>query len=197
LGAVIWKCPSVPAGWAFTTVPLAVSEIGGMAGPPSVQLNVIVYGMENGPFSIKLPVKCSWIVLVPQSGVATAASRTCASEVLAPSRNAQAAKSTPPRTGCEDRRRGRRYVRCMGILLVVWLGPRSLGGLITISQVSKTSEKRLRSTASAALQLESDRRLYLYIAVALAACGPLAPHPPAPRAPARRLRRAEDRGCGT
>src|SRR5262249_21537403 len=113
------KVPSREPGVAFTTVPVAVSEIGGMAEPPSVQLNVIVYGMENGPFNMRLPVKCSWIVLVPQSGVATAASKTCASEVLAPSRNAQAAKSMPPRTGGEKRERGRRYVRCMGILLVV------------------------------------------------------------------------------
>src|SRR5262245_54033954 len=98
---VMSKVRSTQPGVAFMTVPVAVSEIDGMAGPPSLQLNAIVYGMENGPFSIKLPVKCSWIVLVPQSGVATAASRTCASDVLAPSRNAQAAKNMHPRTGCE------------------------------------------------------------------------------------------------
>ena len=104
---VMSKVPSVEPGVAFPTVPVAVSEIGGMAGPPSLQLNAIVYGMENGPFAMKLPVKCSWIVLVPQSGVATAASKTCASEILAPSRNAQVAKSMPPKTGDEKRGRGR------------------------------------------------------------------------------------------
>src|SRR5262249_31149083 len=103
---VMSKVPSVPPGVAFMTVPVAVFEIGGMAGPPSLQLNVIVYGTENGPFAMKVPVSSSWIVLVPQLGVATAASRMWASEVLAPSRNAQAAKSMPPRTGGEKRGRG-------------------------------------------------------------------------------------------
>src|SRR5262249_31326775 len=117
---MMWKVPLRGPGVAFTTVPVAVSEIGGMAGPPSVQLKVIAYGMENGPFAMKLPVKCSWIELVPQSGVASAASRTCASEGLAASRNAQAAQSMPPRRGGTAGGRGRRYIRCMGILLVVW-----------------------------------------------------------------------------
>src|SRR5262249_2577902 len=117
---VMSKVPSVPPGVAFMTVPVAVSEIAGMAGPPPLQLKLIVYGTENGPFAINVPVRCSWIVLVLQSGVAIAAFRTCASEGLAPSRKAQAAKNMAPRMGCEERGRGRRYDKCMGILLVVW-----------------------------------------------------------------------------
>src|SRR5262245_58485234 len=102
-----------------------------------------MYGTENGPFSMSVPVRCSWIVFVPQSGVATAASSTCASEVLAPSRNAQAAKSMPARTGCGERGRGKQYVRCMGLLLIVCCVPR-VSKQLTTSQVSKTRENHIQ-----------------------------------------------------
>src|SRR4030095_13095768 len=44
---VMSKVPSRKPGVAFTTVPVAVSEIGGMAGPPSVQLKVMCFGTQN------------------------------------------------------------------------------------------------------------------------------------------------------